>query len=86
MCPMHRGQKSQHEKMPCRGGNSPPQTCMCAPSQPSQAMLPPVALQGIVPIEPTGLYEMAIGNAVLVVRVAPILVRSISPPDQPPRS
>lgn len=49
-------------------------------------MLPPVALQGIVPIEPTGLYEMAIGNAVLVVRVAPILVRSISPPDQPPRS
>jgi len=85
MCPMHRNQKSRHDKMPCQGANSSPVTCVCAPSQPSQAMVPSVALYGIVPIEPSGVYQPPIGGAVVVVRVVPILVRSVSPPDQPPR-
>jgi len=48
-------------------------------------MVPSVALYGIVPIEPSGVYQPPIGGAVVVVRVVPILVRSVSPPDQPPR-
>jgi len=84
MCPMHHDQKSQKEKIPCQGGNQA-QNCMCAPSQPSQAVLPPVALQAIVPVEPTGLHQPLIGDTVGALCVAPILIRSISPPDQPPR-
>ena len=58
---------------------------MCAPSQPTQAMLPPVAFQAIVPVEGTGLRQPLIGDTIGMLRVAPILVRSVSPPDQPPR-
>jgi len=86
MCPMHRSEKSQHRKPLCGGENSSqPQTCMCAPSQPTQAMLPPVALQAIVPVEPAGLHQPPIGDTVGMLHAAPILVRSVSPPDQPPR-
>ena len=48
MCPMHRNQKSQQEKMPCHGTDQSQPTCMCAPSQQTQSVIPTFAPKATV--------------------------------------
>lgn len=84
MCPMHRSQKSQHEKIPCQGGNSSPQTCMCAPVQQNQAFLPQFSLKALLPSGLTQFHLLTV-RVVVAPRIGPVLICFTSPPDQPPR-
>jgi hypothetical protein len=84
MCPMHHNQNSKQEKMSCQGRNQAQQTCMCAPHDQSQPMISQFAPKATVEafaiaFLPRITFEVPLFSA------ARILIRSISPPDQPPR-
>ena len=84
MCPLHRTQKSQSEKTPCQGSNQSQQTSMCAPNAQAQSMVPQFAPKATMDVRaiaflPSATFEVVLFNA------APVLIRSVSPPDQPPR-
>jgi len=84
MCPMHRDQKSPHEKKPSQASDSPQQTCMCGPNHQAHALLPQLASEAILMAQPI-LFQPAITHEGSAFSTAIARIRSISPPDQPPR-
>ena len=84
MCPMHRNQKSQQGGMPCQHTNPRQQICTCGPSQQVQVVLPPFAPEAILTTYAI-VFRPVTAHEVANFTMEPILIRSISPPDQPPR-
>jgi hypothetical protein len=84
MCPMHRNEKPQHERVPCQGGSSSPRTCMCGPSQHAQIVLAQFAPEAILRTHPIVRWPARTLEAVAF-NIGPVLIRPVSPPDQPPR-
>ena len=84
MCPMHRNQKTQQEKMPCHGTDQSQPTCMCAPNPQTQAVIPPFAPRATVNVHNL-LFLPAITEEVYLFDLKPELIRFVSPPEQPPR-
>ncbi len=85
MCPMHRSQKSQQEKMPCHGTGQSQPTCMCNANQQNQ----PVILQ-FAPKATVNAHSVVFLSAVVyelgLFHSGPALISFVSPPEQPPRS
>src|SRR5580700_4510799 len=84
MCPMHRDPQSPHEKKPSQASDSPQQTCMCGPNQRAQVLLPQLSPQAILMAHPI-LFQPANTRSGSAFSTAIARIRSISPPDQPPR-
>ena len=84
MCPMHRNTQSRQEKMPCQGAGQSKQCCMCASNPQVQPMIPQ-----FTPNAAEVGYEISflpsIANEVLLRNVTRLLIRSVSPPEEPPR-
>jgi hypothetical protein len=83
MCPMRRDPKSPHEK-PRQANDSSQQTCMCGPNQRAQALLPQLTPEAILMAQPI-LFQPAITLEGAAFSTGILRIRSISPPDQPPR-
>jgi len=84
MCPMHGNQKTQQEKMPCHGSGPSRSTCMCSSSRQAQPVVLQFTSKAVfggfrVSVVPVVAYK------VVLLGSRPSLVRSISPPEQPPR-
>ena len=83
-CPMHRTQKSQQEKIPCQGSNQSQPCCMCAPNTTAQPMIPQVTPKATVDVYAIS-FLPSITYEVTPRHVTGVLIRSISPLEQPPR-
>jgi hypothetical protein len=83
MCPMHRDPKSPHER-PRQAHDSSQQTCMCGPSQQAHALLPQLSPEAILMAHPI-LFQPVITHEGPAFSTRTVLIRSGSPPDQPPR-
>jgi hypothetical protein len=84
MCPMHRSEKLQCEKMPCQDGSSLPQTCACAPGHQAQVSLQRLAPQAILTPHPV-LFRPVLAPNGPASGTRTLAIRPIWPPDQPPR-
>jgi hypothetical protein len=84
MCPMHRDPKSPDEKRPSQANDSQRQSCMCGPNQRAQPLLPQLAPEAILMAHPI-LFHPAITLEGAAFSTGILRIRSISPPDQPPR-
>ena len=84
ICPMHRNEKPQHQRVPCQGGNSSPQTCLCAPSRHAQIVRAQFAPEAILTTHSIARWP-AMTLEAAAFNIGPVLIRPISPPDQPPR-
>src|ERR1700730_16521345 len=83
LCPMHRDPQSARDKRP-PGNDSSPQTCMCGPHQKTFALLPRLSPEAIL-MAPPILFQPASTLEGPVFSTGTVRIRTISPPDQPPR-
>jgi hypothetical protein len=84
LCPMHRDQKSEQKKIPCRGTDQTPPSCFCAHDQQAPAAIPQFARKATVNVHralfvPATTYELNLLDS------GTAMTRFISPPEQPPR-
>src|SRR5580704_17956093 len=84
MCPMHRSEKPQREKMPRQDSGSSPQTCVCAPSHQAQVSHQRLAPQAILTPHAV-LFRPVLAQNGPASGTRTLAIRPISPPDQPPR-
>jgi len=84
MCQMNHHQKSQHGDMPCHGSNSSHDICMCSSNQTGPALPGPFTAEKLPAVQPVALPGL-ISHEVAAFIERTVLVRPVSPPDQPPR-
>jgi hypothetical protein len=84
-CPMHRSRKSQQEKLTCHGSNPAGRTCACGATQRTQPVVIPFAPKAILKACGIEFLPAPANETAVECPRALLPIRSIAPPDQPPR-